>query len=55
MDFVIGLPISTKYQVEDYDFVLVIINRLIKIIHYKLITLTINASRLAEVIFNIIV
>ena len=55
MDFVTGLPISTNWKRENYDSILIIINWLMKIVHYKPIKVTINAPRLAEVILDIVI
>ena len=55
MDFVTGLPVSTDWKGESYDFILVIINRLIKMVYYKLVKVTIDAPELAEVILNVVV
>ena len=50
MDFVTGLPVSTNWKSENYDFILVIVNYLTKIIHYKPVKPTIDAAGWAEVI-----
>lgn len=55
MDFVIGLSVSINQKIETYDSILVIVNRLTKIVYYKLVKFTINASGLAKVIFDVIV
>ena len=55
MDFVTGLPISTDWKGDSYDLILVIVDRLTKMVHYKPIKVTINAPGLAEVIINIVV
>ena len=55
MDFVTGLPISTDWKRDSYDSILVIVNRLTKMVHYKPVKITINAPGLAEVIINVIV
>ena len=55
MDFVTGLPILTDWKGDSYNSILVIVNRLIKMIYYELIKVTINASRLAEVIIDVVV
>ena len=55
MDFVTGLPISTNWKKDSYDSILVIVNRLTKMVHYKLVKTTINAPGLAEVIIDVIV
>ena len=55
MDFVTGLPISTDWKGDSYDSILVIVDRLTKMVHYELVKVTINASGLAEVIIDIVV
>ena len=55
MDFVTGLPISTDWKGDSYDSILVIVDRLTKIVHYEPVKVTINASGLAEVIINVVV
>ena len=55
INFVTGLPISTDWNGDSYDSILIIIDCLIKIVHYKLVMVTIDATNLAEVIINIVV
>ncbi len=55
MDFVTGLPVSTNWKGETYDSILVIVNRLMKMIYYELVKVTIDASALAEVIIEVVV
>ena len=55
MDFVTGLPISTNCKQDSYDFILVIVDRLTKIVYYKPVKITINAPSLAEVIIDVLV
>ena len=55
IDFVTGLPISTDWKGDSYDSILVIVDWLTKMVHYKLVKVTINASGLAEVIINMVV
>ena len=55
MDFVTGLPISTNWKRDSYDFILVIVDRLTKMVHYEPIKITIDAPGFAEVIINVIV
>ena len=55
MVFVTGLAISTNWKRDSYDSILVIVDRLTKMVYYKPIKITINASRLAEVIINVVV
>ena len=55
IDFVTGLPISTDWKEDSYDSILVIIDWLIKIIHYKPVKVTIDALGLVKVIINVVV
>ena len=55
MDFVTGLPISTNWKGDSYNSILVIVNRLTKMVHYKPVKITINAPGLAEVIIDVVV
>ena len=55
MDFVTGLPLSVDLKIDSYNSILVIVNRLIKIVHYEPVKVTINASGLAEVIIDMVV
>ena len=55
MDFVTGLPQSADWWSDGYDSILVIVERLTKIVHYEPMQTTITTLALAEVILNIIV
>ena len=55
MDFVTGLPVSTDWKGETYDSILVIVDQLTKMVHYKPVKVTLNALGLAEVILDVIV
>lgn len=55
IDFVTELSISINWKGDNYNFILVIINRLVKMIYYKPVKVTIDTQRLAKVILNIIV
>ncbi len=55
MNFVTGLSISADWKNDSYNSILVIVNRLIKIVHYKLVEITIDIYGLAEVIINMVV
>ena len=55
MDFVTGLPISTNWKRDSYDSILVIVDRLTKMVYYEPIKITINAPGLAEVIIDVVV
>ena len=50
-----GLPQSADWRGNGYDLILVIVNRLTKMVHYKPVQTTITAPALAEVILNVIV
>ena len=55
MDFVTGLPISTNWKRDSYDSILVIVDRLTKMVHYEPVKITIDAPGLDEVIINVVV
>ncbi len=55
MDFVTGLPISANWKGDSYNLILVIVDRLTKMVHYILVKVTINTPGLAEVTINMIV
>ena len=50
-----GLPLLMDWKEDSYESIFVIINLLIKMVHYKLVKVTINAPGLAEVVINIVV
>ena len=55
MDFIMDLPILTDWKEDNYNSILVIVNRLTKMVHYKPIMVTINAPGLAKIIINVVV
>ena len=55
MDFIMDLSISTDWKGESYDSILVIVDRLTKIVHYEPVKVTINASGLVKVILDVVV
>lgn len=55
MDFMMGLLISVDQKDDSYYSILIIIDRLIKIVNYKPVSITIDASDLAKVIINRVV
>ena len=55
MDLVTGLSIPTNWKSDSYHSILVIINRLRKMMHYKEVKVTINTLGLAGVILDIVV
>ncbi len=48
------LLVSFNWKNKNYDFILVIINCLTKMVYYKPIKVTINALNLVEVIINMV-
>ena len=55
MDFVTGLLILIDWKGDSYDFILVIVDWLTKIIHYKPIKIILDAFALAKVIIDVVV
>ena len=55
MDFVTGLPLSAEWKGNSYDLILVIVDRLTKMVHYKPVKVTIDAPGLAKVILDMVV
>ena len=55
MDFVIGLPLFADWKGDNYDSILVIVDRLTKIVHYEPVKVTIDAPGLAKVIIDVVV
>ena len=55
MKFVTGFLISTNKKRGRYDFILVIVDQLTKMIHYEPVKITINALSLVELIINVVV
>ena len=55
MNFVTGLPISTDWKSDSYDSILVIVDRLTKMMYYKLGKVIIDAPGLGEIILDVVV
>ena len=55
MDFVMSLPLFVNWKGDSYNLVLVIVDRLTKIVHYEPVKVTINTLGLAEVIIDVVV
>ncbi len=55
MDFVTGLPISVDWKGDSYDSILLIVDRLRKMVYYVPVNVTINVPGLAEVIIDVVV
>ena len=49
-----GLSLSVKSKGKSYTLIFVTIDCLIKIVHYKLVKPSINVSRLARIIINMV-
>ena len=54
IDFITSLPISTDWEGNSYNSILVIVNWFTKMVHYKLVKVGIDASGLAEVIIDVV-
>ena len=55
MDFVTRLPLFADWKSDNNDSILVIVNRLTKMVNYEPVRVTINALGLAEVIIDVVV
>ncbi len=55
MDFVTGLPISLNWKGDTYDSILVIVDRLTKMVHYEPVKVTTDAPGLSKVILDVVV
>ncbi len=55
MDFVTRLLVSTNWKGQTYNLILVIVNRLTKMVHYEPIKVTIDISGRVEIIIEVIV
>ena len=55
MDFMTGLPILIDRKNKSYDSILIIIDRLTKMVYYKPVKIMIDIPSLAEVIINVVI
>ncbi len=55
MDFVTGLLVSTNWKAKTYDSILVIVDKLTKMVYYEPVKVTIDAPSLAKVIIEVVV
>ena len=55
MGFITSLPISADWKGDSYNSILVIVDRLIKIIYYEPVRVTIDAPDLAKMIIDMVV
>lgn len=52
MDFVPELPVLTSWKSKTYDLILIIVDKDTKIVHYKVIKVTINAPGLIKIMIE---
>ena len=55
MDFMTRLPVLTDWKSKSYNLIFVILDRLTKIVYYKLVKVMINAPDFTEEIIDIMV
>ena len=55
MDFVIKLLVLTNWESKTYDSILVIVNKLIKMVYYKPVKIMINTPSLAKVMIEVVI
>lgn len=55
MNFVTELPDFTNWKGKIYNFILVIVDLLTKMVYYKPVKITFNAPSLAKVIINVVI
>ncbi len=55
MNFITSLLISANWKDDSYDSIVVIVDRLTNIVHYKPVKVTINTPDLAEVIIDVFI
>lgn len=54
IDFVTRLPVLSNWKSETYDLILVIINRLTKIVYYNVIKIRIDTFNFAKLFLDVI-
>ncbi len=55
MNFVTGLPILADWKGDSYDSILVIVDRLTKMVYYELVKVTIDTLAQVKVIIDVVV
>ena len=55
IDFVTGLPLFADWKSNNYNLILIIVDRLTKMVHYELVKVTIDAPGLAKVIIDVVI
>lgn len=54
MDFITGLLVTTNRKSKSFKLILIIVERLTKIVHYKPVKIIIDTLSLAEIIIDIV-
>lgn len=55
MDFMTSLPLSADWKGNNYNSILIIVDRLTKMVYYEQVKVTIDALGLAKVIIDVVV
>lgn len=55
MELIIGPPVTTNWKSKTYDSILVIINRLMEMVYYKPVKVTIDALALIKIISKMMI
>ena len=55
INLVISLPVSIDWKRDSYDSILVIVDWLTKIVHYKPVKITLDRLKLGKVIINVVI
>ena len=55
IDFMTGLPVLIDWKGDSYNFILVIVDWLTKMVHYKPVKITLNTPGLAKVIIDVVI
>lgn len=55
IDFVIGLPKSKNWQKIQYYSIFLIVERLTKMVHYKLVLTMLDAEQLAKILIKTVI
>lgn len=55
MDCVTGLPVSTNWRGDTFNLILVIVDKLTKIVYYELVKVNIDILSLAKIVLDIVI
>lgn len=55
MNIVIGLSLSANWKGKNYNLVLVIVDRLTKMVYNELVKVTMDALKLVEIIIDVVI